>query len=98
MGASESTIVPPTGDLASSRELVTAQGAVPFITTADGVKLVTVANAAKLTGQGVRTIYGWIKRGLVEVRLTPTGQKRVVVSSLFREAQTPATRTTAEIE
>lgn len=58
---------------------------VPIIVTGDGVRLVTVANAARITGQGVRTIYGWIKKGLVDVRLTPTGQKRVVVSSLFKE-------------
>lgn len=57
---------------------------VPVVIDTDGAQLVTVANAARLMGLSVRTLYGWVERGLVEVRYTAGGRKRVVVASLIR--------------
>lgn len=52
----------------------------------DGTHLVTAPDAARLMGCGLRTVHGWIQRGLVEVRRTPTGQARIVVASLWKRA------------
>lgn len=55
-----------------------------LIDPVDGAKLVTVPDAAAIMGCGVRTVHGWVAKGLVEVRRTPTGQARIVVSSLWK--------------
>lgn len=60
---------------------------VPVLIAGDGTVLVTIANAARLSAVSIRTVYHWIAQGKVEVRLTPGGHKRVVVSSLFTEAK-----------
>ena len=52
----------------------------------DGAQLVTVPNAARLMNCSTRTISYWIQRGLVDVRRTPTGAARVVVSSLWKRS------------
>ena len=80
----------------AARRIAEGVEPIPVIIDHDGVELVTVPAAAKLTQQGVRTIYNWISRGLVEVRLTPTGHKRVVVSSLFKTQETAAPVPAAE--
>ena len=52
----------------------------------DGVQLVTIPDAAKLMGCSARTVHGWVARALVEIRRTPTGQARIVVSSLWKRS------------
>lgn len=54
-----------------------------LIDPTDGEQLATITSAARIVGQSPRTIYSWIERGLLEVRLTPVGRKRIVVRSLF---------------
>ena len=51
---------------------------------ADGETIVSVADAAKLTGFAKRTVHGWVQRGLVDVRRTPTGLAWIVVRSLWK--------------
>ena len=48
----------------------------------------TIAQAMALADVSRRTIYYWISRGWVEVRYTPSGQRRVVISSL--QSRVPA--------
>jgi len=50
----------------------------------DGEQLVSVRDAAKIMGFAPRTVQGWVKRGLVEIRRTPVGQAMIVVRSLWR--------------
>lgn len=52
----------------------------------DGADLVNADGAAAIAGVSVRTIYNWMAKGLVEIRLTPSGHKRIVAESLFRDA------------
>lgn len=70
----------------SATAAAAATTTIPFVTDpVDGKRLVTVPNAARLTNVHPRTVYGWIQRGLVEVRLLPSGVRRVVVESLFTQ-------------
>ena len=57
-----------------------------LIDPTDGAQLVTVPDAARLMNCSTRTISNWIQRGLVDVRRTPTGSARVVVSSLWKRS------------
>lgn len=79
----------PTASTPETRQTATpaVRYPVPALTLPDGTQVVTILNAAKLTGRSRRTIYNWIQRGLVEVVWTPSGQKRVKVASLFKEAR-----------
>lgn len=61
---------------------------------ADGETIVSVADAAKLTGFHRRTVHGWVQRGLVEVRRTPSGLAWIVVRSLWKR-DAPATQEVA---
>lgn len=42
----------------------------------------TIAQAMALADVSRRTIYNWMARGWIEVRFTPSGQRRVVISTL----------------
>jgi predicted DNA-binding transcriptional regulator AlpA len=53
------------------------------IGTADDRKL-RVTQAAAAIGVHKRTLYGWIKRGLVETQRLPNGTMVVVMASIYR--------------
>ncbi len=52
------------------------------LTAAGLTGICTIAQAMALTGASRRTIYYWITKGWVDVRYTPSGKARVVVSTL----------------
>lgn len=49
------------------------------------VLLCSISDAAKLLGVARGTVHDWIRKDLVQVRYLPSGRKRVVVSSLWRD-------------
>lgn len=55
-----------------------------FVDPKDGAKLVTIPDAARLTGVHPRAVYRWIKQGKVRVRrLAGNGWMRVELESLW---------------
>lgn len=52
----------------------------------DGEVLASVNQACEIVGVSRRTLYNWMAKGLVEVRRTPSGTPRIVISSLWRRS------------
>lgn len=65
-----------------------------FVDPVDGCQLVTAPVAARLMGVGIRTMHGWIARGWVEIRRTPSGVARIVVASLWKREPARSTEAT----
>ena len=67
-----------------------AAATTPDVVMTDGTQtLVDIPTAARMAGVSIRTVYNWIARDRVAVRYTPSGKRRVVVSSLWRDVPTP---------
>ena len=58
-----------------------------FVDPVDGTQLISIPDAAKLTGVQPRAVYRWIADGRVVVRrLAGSRRMRVVLDSLWEEA------------
>lgn len=65
----------------------TSPDVVVFIDPADGTRLISIPDAATLTGVQPRAVYRWIKDGRVAVRkLAGSHRMRVVLESLWVDA------------
>lgn len=59
---------------------------VVFVDPADGTQLISIADAATLTGVQPRAVYRWMKEGRVQFRKRAGLQMRVVLDSLWETA------------
>ena len=65
----------------------TSPDVVVFVDPVDGTQLISIPDAARLTGVQPRAVYRWIKDGRVAVRkLAGSHRMRVVLDSLWEAA------------